>query len=44
MPTPKIVLSGTAIATTSIDSQNACNALGAVIASQTGARPCSKVR
>ncbi len=44
MPIPKIVLSGTAIATISSDSQNACSAFGAVIALQTGASPCSKVR
>jgi hypothetical protein len=40
---PKIVLSGTAIATSSIESQNACTAFGAVAARHTGASPCSKV-
>ena len=44
MPIPKTVFSGTAIATISIDSQKACTAFGAVTASHTGARPCSKVR
>ena len=43
MPTPKIVLSGTAIATISSDSQNAWIAFGSVIAFHTGANPCSKV-
>ena len=37
MPIPKTVFSGTAIATISSDSQNACWALGAVTASHTGA-------
>ena len=44
MPIPKIVFSGTAIATISSDSQNACSAFGAVTALHTGARPCSNVR
>ena len=44
MPTPNAVFSGTAIATISIDSQNACTALGAVTASHTGVIPCSNVR
>ena len=44
MPIPNTVFSGTAIATISIDSQNACIAFGSVIAFHTGSRPCSKVR
>jgi hypothetical protein len=44
MPMPNTVFSGTAIATSSSDSQNACTAYGAVSAFQTGASPCSKVR
>ena len=44
MPIPKTVFSGTAIATSSIDSQKAWIAFGWVIAFQTGASPCSKVR
>ena len=41
---PKTVLSGTAIAVTSIVSQNALIAAGVVIASQTAPIPCSNVR
>ena len=41
---PKIVFSGTAIATIVIVSQNACCAAGVVTASHAGARPCSNVR
>ena len=41
---PNTVFNGTTIATISIDSQKACTALGAVIASNTGASPCSKLR
>ena len=44
MPIPNIVFSGTAIATISSDSQKACWAFGALTASHTGPRPCSKVR
>ena len=44
MPIPKAVFSGTAIATISIDSQNAWTAFGSLTARHTGARPCSKVR
>ena len=44
MPIPNAVLSGTTIATSSIDSQKACTAFGAVTALHTGARPCSNVR
>ena len=42
-PTPKTVLSGTAIATISRVSFSACRPSGEVIASSGGARPCSKV-
>ncbi len=44
MPIPKIVFSGTEIATISSDSQKACCALASVIECQTGLSPCSKVR
>ena len=44
MPTPKIVFSGTAIATIVIVSQKACCADGVVTASHAGPSPCSKVR
>jgi hypothetical protein len=43
-PTPKIVFSGTAIATIVHVSQNACCAAGVVTASHAGASPCSNVR
>jgi hypothetical protein len=43
-PTPKIVFAGTAMATITSVSQNACCASGVVTASQAGASPCSKVR
>ena len=39
-PTPKMVLSGTAMATTSSVSQSACSASGAVRASHAVPRPC----
>ena len=42
--TPKIALSGTAIAAISIVSQNALIAAGVVTESITGAIPCSNVR
>jgi hypothetical protein len=42
--TPKIALSGTAIAATSTVSQNALIAAGVVMASHTGPMPCSNVR
>ena len=44
MPIPKTVFSGTAMATTSSDSHNACWKPDAVTACHTGVRPCSKVR
>ena len=42
--TPKIALSGTAMAATSTVSQNAEMAAGVVMLFHTGARPCSNVR
>ncbi len=42
--TPKIVFSGTAIATISSVSQKACWASGVVIDSQNALTPCSKAR
>ena len=44
MTIPNAVLSGTAIAVTSIVSQNAWIAAGVVIESQTAPTPCSNVR
>ena len=44
MSTPTIALSGTAMAVTSIVSQNAETAAGVVIESITKPTPCSKVR
>ena len=44
MSTPTIALSGTAMAVTSIVSQNADTAAGVVIESMTAPTPCSNVR